>query len=168
MLKEWLLSYHPEELFDENGKLIPELKALAPTGDRRIGSNPHANGGMLLRDLRLPDFRDYALDVPAPGSVEAQDMVELGGFVRDIFKLNEDSKNFRIFGPDETMSNRLMKVFEETNRDWNNEKLDSDEFLATDGRVMDSMLSEHMCEGWLEGYLLTGRHGFFARNSSVS
>ena len=138
MLKEWLLSYHPEELFDENGKLIPELKALAPTGDRRIGSNPHANGGKLLRDLRLPDFRDYALDVPAPGSVEAQDMVELGGFVRDIFKLNEDSKNFRIFGPDETMSNRLMKVFEETNRDWNNEKLDSDEFLATDGRVMDS------------------------------
>ena len=132
MLKEWLLSYHPEELFDENGKLIPELKALAPTGDRRIGSNPHANGGKLLRDLRLPDFRDYALDVPAPGSVEAQDMVELGGFVRDIFKLNEDSKNFRIFGPDETMSNRLMKVFEETNRDWNNEKLDSDEFLATD------------------------------------
>ena len=162
MLKEWLLSYHPEELFDENGKLIPELKALAPTGDRRIGSNPHANGGKLLRDLRLPDFRDYALDVPAPGSVEAQDMVELGGFVRDIFKLNEDSKNFRIFGPDETMSNRLMKVFEKTNRDWNNEKLDSDEFLATDGRVMDSMLSEHMCEGWLEGYLLTGRHGFFA------
>ena len=166
MLKEWLLSYHPEELFDENGKLIPELKALAPTGDRRIGSNPHANGGKLLRDLRLPDFRDYALDVPAPGSVEAQDMVELGGFVRDIFKLNEDSKNFRIFGPDETMSNRLMKVFEETNRDWNNEKLDSDEFLATDGRVMDSMLSEHMCEGWLEGYLLTGRHGFFASYES--
>ena len=166
MLKEWLLSYHPEELFDENGKLIPELKALAPTGDRRIGSNPHANGGKLLCDLRLPDFRDYALDVPAPGSVEAQDMVELGGFVRDIFKLNEDSKNFRIFGPDETMSNRLMKVFEETNRDWNNEKLDSDEFLATDGRVMDSMLSEHMCEGWLEGYLLTGRHVFFASYES--
>ena len=165
MLKEWLLSYHPEELFDENGKLIPELKALAPTGDRRIGSNPHANGGKLLRDLRLPDFRDYALDVPAPGSVEAQDMVELGGFVRDIFKLNEDSKNFRIFGPDETMSNRLMKVFEETNRDWNNEKLDSDEFLATDGRVMDSMLSEHMCEGWLEGYLLTGRHGLCAQHA---
>ena len=137
-------------------------RKMAETGDRRIGSNPHANGGKLLRDLRLPDFRDYALDVPAPGSVEAQDMVELGGFVRDIFKLNEDSKNFRIFGPDETMSNRLMKVFEETNRDWNNEKLDSDEFLATDGRVMDSMLSEHMCEGWLEGYLLTGRHGFFA------
>ena len=101
--------------FDENGKLIPELKALAPTGDRRIGSNPHANGGKLLRDLRLPDFRDYALDVPAPGSVEAQDMVELGGFVRDIFKLNEDSKNFRIFGPDETISNRLQTVIMPTN-----------------------------------------------------
>ena len=133
---------------------------MAPKGNARMGANPHANGGKLVRDLRLPDFRDYALDVPAPGSVEAQDMVELGGFVRDIFKLNEDSKNFRIFGPDETMSNRLMKVFEETNRDWNNEKLDSDEVLATDGRVMDSMLSEHMCEGWLEGYLLTGRHTY--------
>lgn len=162
MLKEWLLSYHPEELFDENGKLIPELKALAPTGDRRIGSNPHANGGKLLRDLRLPDFRDYALDVPAPGSVEAQDMVELGGFVRDIFKLNEDSKNFRIFGPDETMSNRLYHAFEATNRDFMAEKYDDDDKLANDGRIMDSYLSEHMCEGWLEGYLLTGRHGFFA------
>ena len=162
LLQKWLESYRPQELFDENGRLIPELAELAPKGNARLGANPHANGGLLLKDLRLPDFRDYALDVPAPGSVEAQDMVELGGFVRDIFKLNEDSKNFRIFGPDETMSNRLMKVFEETNRDWNNEKLDSDEFLATDGRVMDSMLSEHMCEGWLEGYLLTGRHGFFA------
>ena len=162
MLNDWLKSYHPEELFDENGKLIPELKELAPKGDRRIGSNPHANGGKLLRDLRLPDFRKYGIDVPKPGAVEAQDMIELGGFVRDIFKLNEDSKNFRIFGPDETMSNRLGKVFEVTNRDWNDEKYDSDEFLAADGRVMDSMLSEHMCEGWLEGYLLTGRHGFFA------
>mgnify|MGYP000220241288 CR=1 FL=1 len=162
MLKEWLMSYHPEELFDENGKLIPELKALAPTGDKRIGSNPHANGGKLLRDLRLPDFREYGIDVPKPGAVEAQDMIELGGFVRDIFKLNEEERNFRIFGPDETMSNRLGKVFEVTNRDWNGEKLDTDEFLAQDGRVMDSMLSEHMCEGWLEGYLLTGRHGFFA------
>jgi len=162
MLKDWLLSYHPEELFDEDGKLIPELKALAPTGDRRIGSNPHANGGKLLRDLRLPDFKDYAVDVPKPGAVEAQDMIELGGFVRDIFELNEDAKNFRIFGPDETMSNRLGKVFEATNRDWNGEAYDTDEFLAHDGRVMDSMLSEHMCEGWLEGYLLTGRHGFFA------
>ena len=144
MLKDWLLSYHPEELFDEDGKLIPELKALAPTGDRRIGSNPHANGGKLLRDLRLPDFKDYAVDVPKPGAVEAQDMIELGGFVRDIFELNEDAKNFRIFGPDETMSNRLGKVFEATNRDWNGEAYDTDEFLAHDGRVMDSMLSEHM------------------------
>ena len=127
-----------------------------------MGANPHANGGLLLRDLRLPDFRKYGIDVPAPGAVEAQDMIELGGFVRDIFKLNEESRNFRIFGPDETMSNRLGKVFEATNRDWNADKLDNDEFLASDGRVMDSMLSEHMCEGWLEGYLLTGRHGFFA------
>lgn len=162
MLKDWLLSYKTEELFDENGRLIPELEELTPTGDRRMGANPHANGGLLLRDLRLPDFRSYGIDVPAPGAVEAQDMIELGGFVRDIFKLNKDNKNFRIFGPDETMSNRLGKVFEETGRDWNALTLDNDEFLATDGRVMDSMLSEHMCEGWLEGYLLTGRHGFFA------
>jgi xylulose-5-phosphate/fructose-6-phosphate phosphoketolase len=162
LLKEWLESYHPEELFDENFRLIPELEALAPTGDYRIGSNPHANGGKLLRDLRLPDFKAYGVNVPAPGAVEAQDMMELGGFVRDIFKLNEESRNFRIFGPDETMSNRLNKVFEVTGRDWNAKKFDFDEFLASDGRVMDSMLSEHMCEGWLEGYLLTGRHGFFA------
>jgi xylulose-5-phosphate/fructose-6-phosphate phosphoketolase len=162
LLKEWLESYHPEELFDENFRLIPELEALAPTGDYRIGSNPHANGGKLLRDLRLPDFKAYGVKVPAPGAVEAQDMMELGGFVRDIFKLNAESRNFRIFGPDETMSNRLNKVFEVTSRDWNAEKFDFDEFLASDGRVMDSMLSEHMCEGWLEGYLLTGRHGFFA------
>ena len=162
MLEDWLKSYHPEKLFTEEGRLIPELEELAPTGDRRMGANPHANGGLLLRDLRLPDFRKYGIDVPAPGAVEAQDMIELGGFVRDIFKLNEESRNFRIFGPDETMSNRLGKVFEATNRDWNADKLDNDEFLAADGRVMDSMLSEHMCEGWLEGYLLTGRHGFFA------
>lgn len=162
LLKEWLLSYHPEELFDKNGRLIPELEELAPKGERRMGANPHANGGLLLRDLRLPDFRSYGLDVPAPGAVKAQDMIELGGFVRDIFKLNEKSRNFRIFGPDETMSNRLGKVFEVTNRDWNGDLKDNDEFLAHDGRVMDSMLSEHMCEGWLEGYLLTGRHGFFA------
>lgn len=107
LLKEWLLSYKPEELFDENGRLIPELEELTPDGDRRMGANPHANGGLLLRDLRMPDFREYAFDVPKPGAVEAQDMIELGKFVRDIFKLNEDSKNFRIFGPDETMSNRL-------------------------------------------------------------
>lgn len=162
MLDEWLRSYKPEELFDKEGRLIPELKALAPEGDSRISANPHANGGKLLRDLRLPDFREYAVDVPSPGAKEGQDMIELGGFIRDIFKLNEKTRNFRIFGPDETMSNRLGKIFEATNRDWNNALKDNDEFLAKDGRVMDSMLSEHMCEGWLEGYLLTGRHGFFA------
>jgi len=161
ILASWLRSYKPEELFDDNGKLRPDIKELAPSGTRRMGANPHANGGALLRDLRMPDFRDYAVDVPAPGTVKAQDMSELGGFVRDIFKLNEESRNFRIFGPDETMSNRLGKVFEETNRCWNAELKEHDEFLASDGRVMDSMLSEHMCEGWLEGYLLTGRHGFF-------
>ena len=162
LLKTWLESYHPEELFDENGRLIPELRELAPTGNRRIGSNPHANGGKLRKDLRLPDFRDYAVEVPAPGAVEKQDMIELGGYIRDTFKLNEKERNFRIFGPDETMSNRLYKAFEATSRDWNSKTLPTDEFLASDGRIMDSMLSEHMCEGWLEGYLLTGRHGFFA------
>ncbi len=162
LLESWLKSYHPEELFDENGRLLPELRALAPTGRQRIGSNPHANGGVLLRDLRLPDFRDYAFPVKAPGAVEGQDMIELGKFVRDILKLNEDSRNFRVFGPDETASNRLNSVFEVSNRNWNNKTLPTDEFLAKDGRIMDSMLSEHMCEGWLEGYLLTGRHGFFA------
>ncbi|WP_312939508.1 phosphoketolase family protein [Oscillibacter sp.] len=162
MLEEWLLSYRPEELFDENGRLIPTLEELAPEGQRRIGANPHANGGKLRRDLRLPDFRDYAVEVPAPGAVEAQDMIELGGYVRDTFRLNADAKNFRIFGPDETMSNRLGKVFEVTGRSWNSATVEGDEFLAADGRVMDSMLSEHMCEGMLEGYLLTGRHGFFA------
>ncbi len=161
LLESWLRSYKPWELFDENGKLAPEIQALAPKGNRRMGANLHANGGQLLRDLRMPDFRDYAVKVPAPGAVNTQDMSELGGFVRDIFKLNKESRNFRVFGPDETMSNRLTKVFEETNRCWNAEMNDEDEYLASDGRVMDSMLSEHMCEGWLEGYLLTGRHGFF-------
>ena len=160
-LKEWLESYHAEELFDENGRLIPELAELAPKGDARLGSNPHANGGLLLKDLRLPDFRSYGIEVE-PGKTKAQDMIELGGYIRDIFKLNEENKNFRIFGPDESMSNRLYKVFEEQNRDWNAELLDTDDCLARNGRIMDSMLSEHMCEGWLEGYLLTGRHGFFA------
>ena len=166
LLKEWLLSYGPEDLFDENGKVLPEIAALTPTGNQRIAANPHANGGLLLRDLRLPDFRKYGVDVPAPGAVKAQDMIELGAYVRDIFTLNEENRNFRIFGPDETMSNRLGKVFEVTKRDWNGEKVDNDEFLETDGRVMDSLLSEHMCEGWLEGYLLTGRHGFFASYES--
>lgn len=166
MLKDWLLSYKPEELFDKDGKVLPEIAALTPTGNQRMGSNPHANGGLLLRDLRLPDFRKYGVDVPAPGAVEAQDMIELGAYVRDIFALNAENRNFRIFGPDETMSNRLGKVFEVVKRDWNGEKVDNDEFLDSDGRVMDSLLSEHMCEGWLEGYLLTGRHGFFASYES--
>ena len=161
LVEQWLKSYRPEELFDENGAPCAQLKAIAPKGDRRMGANPHANGGKLLRDLRLPDFRDYGIAVPAPGAVEAQDMIELGGFVRDIFKLNAEAKNFRVFGPDETMSNRLNRVFEATERDWNAETVPGDEYLAEDGRVVDSMLSEHMCEGWLEGYLLTGRHGFF-------
>ena len=162
ILEQWLRSYKPEELFDENGRLIPELAELCPKGNHRMGANPHANGGMLLKDLRLPDFRNYKLDIEKPGSIEAGDMTELGKFIRDIFKLNEESRNFRIFGPDETMSNRLGSVFEATNRAWDTDTLPNDEFLAKDGRVMDSMLSEHMCEGWLEGYLLTGRHGFFA------
>ena len=161
ILEQWLRSYHPEELFDETGRLIPELQALAPEGNRRMGANPHANGGLLLKSLRLPDFRNYAVEVPAPGAVEAQDMIELGGYVRDIFRLNREEKNFRIFGPDETMSNRLGHVFEEENRQWQADITPEDEFLAQDGRVMDGMLSEHMCQGWLEGYLLTGRHGFF-------
>ena len=161
LLEAWLRSYRPEELFTPDGRLTPELQALSPKGLRRMGANPHANGGRLLRDLRLPDFRQYAVEVPQPGHVQAQDMLELGGFVRDIFRLNQAARNFRLFGPDESMSNKLSRVFEATNRDFNGQIIDGDEFLAIDGRVMDSQLSEHMCEGWLEGYLLTGRHGFF-------
>ncbi len=158
-LEAWLRSYKPDELFTPEGKLVPEVAALAPKGNRRMGANPHANGGLLLRDLKLPDFRDYELAVPSPGSVDAQDMLELGAFVRDVVKMNPE--NFRVFGPDETMSNRLGKVFEVTTRNWNSTTIEGDEFLGEDGRIMDSMLSEHACEGWLEGYLLTGRHGFF-------
>lgn len=162
ILEDWLRSYKPEELFDENGRACEDIRSLAPVGNARIGANPHGNGGLLLRDLRLPDFRDYAFDTQGHGERDGQDMIELGKFVRDIFKLNKDAKNFRIFGPDETNSNRLNAVFEAENRDWNADRYDDDDHLAADGRVMDSMLSEHMCEGWLEGYLLTGRHGFFA------
>ena len=162
ILEDWLRSYKPEELFDENGRAFEDIRSLAPVGNARIGANPHGNGGLLLRDLRLPDFRDYAFDTQGHGERDGQDMIELGKFVRDIFKLNKEAKNFRIFGPDETNSNRLNAVFEAGNRDWNAERYDDDDHLAADGRVMDSMLSEHMCEGWLEGYLLTGRHGFFA------
>ena len=160
-LESWMKSYRAEELFDDNGRLIPELSELAPTGDRRMGANPHANGGALLRDLRMPDFRIHAVRVPSPGAVEAQDMLVLGDFLRDTIKLNEAHRNFRIFGPDETLSNLLGSVFEVTDRQWNAPQIESDEFLAPDGRVLDAMLSEHQCQGWLEGYLLTGRHGLF-------
>ena len=161
LLENWLRSYHPEELFDENGTIIKEIKELAPKGNRRMGANPVANGGLLLKELKTPNFQDYAVEVPYPGEVMAQDMMELGKYVRDVIKLNEEEHNFRVFGPDETMSNRLNHVFEATNRTWIDKKYATDEYLASDGRVMDSMLSEHLCEGWLEGYLLTGRHGFF-------
>ena len=161
ILSDWLHSYHPEKLFDENGRLIPELAALAPEGNYRIGANPHANGGKLLRDLRLPDFRDYAFEIGHHGEKESQDTSNLGAFIRDIFKLNAEAKNFRIFSPDENNSNRFSAVFDEVDRDWNARMTDEDDHLSRFGRVMDSMLSEHMCEGWLEGYLLTGRHGFF-------
>ena len=160
MLEDWLLSYRPDELFDTQGKLNPELAKLAPEGERRMGANPHANGGLLLRDLVMPDFRKYAVDVPSPGSVCAADAHELGVFLRDVIELNREQRNFRIFGPDETLSNRLTAVFEATDRQWDARTRDNDEFLARDGRVME-MLSEHQCEGWLEGYLLTGRHGLF-------
>jgi len=159
IIETWLKSYHPEALFDENGVPVAEMTSIMPQGDRRMGMNPHANGGKLLRGLRMPDFRDYAVNVPYPGAVEAQDMLELGGFVRDICDKNPD--NFRVFGPDETASNRLIKIFDDESRCWQGDIYDTDDGISHDGRVMDSMLSEHMCEGTLEGYLLTGRHGFF-------
>ena len=160
LLEKWMKSYKPEELFDESGRLLPELAELAPKGDRRMGANPHANGGLLLRDLNMPDFRNYEVKVPSPGSVQAADTHVLGEFLRDVIKLNREQRNFRIFGPDETLSNRLNAVFEVTNRQWEAPAKKNDEFLASEGRVME-MLSEHQCEGWLEGYLLTGRHGLF-------
>ena len=158
-LESWMKSYKPEELFDANGRLNPELQELAPKGTRRMGSNPHANGGLLLHDLVMPDFRNHAVAVPSPGAIEGQDTMVLGKFLRDVSRLNQ--YNFRIFGPDETLSNLLGAVFEETNRQWDAREVKDDEFLAPAGRVLDSMLSEHQCEGWLEGYLLTGRHGLF-------
>lgn len=160
LLESWLKSYKPEELFDEQGRLLPDLSELAPKGDRRMGANPNANGGLLLRDLHLPDFKKFAIDVPSPGSVQTADTHELGKYLREVIILNEEQRNFRIFGPDETLSNRLNGVFEATNRQWEAKMKKNDEFLATDGRVME-VLSEHQCEGWLEGYLLTGRHGLF-------
>ena len=159
ILEKWMKSYKPERLFDKTGKLLPELAELAPRGDRRMGANPHANGGVLLRDLRLPDFRDYAVAVPRRGAVEAEATRVQGQFVRDVVKLNE--KNFRVFSPDETASNRWNAVFEVTDRCLVEEILKIDEHVSHGGRVME-VLSEHMCQGWLEGYLLTGRHGFFS------
>ena len=159
-LEDWLRRYKPEELFDEEGKLLPELKDLAPKAERRMGANPHSNGGNKLHDLHLPDFRNYALEMKNRNETGPGDTLILGKFVRDIFKLNLDKKNFRLFGPDETLSNRLNAVFEVTNRQWEAEMIEIDEFLKKEGRVME-MLSEHQCEGWLEGYILTGRHGLF-------
>ena len=160
-LEAWMKSYRPEELFDGEGRLKADLAELAPKGPRRMGANPHANGGLLLEDLRMPDFRDYAVDVPQPGQVRAEATRILGEFLRDVMRLNEKSRNFRLFGPDETASNRLAAVFEETNRVWLARRIDGDDHLAPDGRVME-VLSEHQCQGWLEGYLLTGRHGLFS------
>jgi xylulose-5-phosphate/fructose-6-phosphate phosphoketolase len=161
LLERWMQSYRPHELFDKEGRLLPELAELAPVGDRRMGANPHTNGGTLLRDLRMPDFCDHALAVPHPGAVDGKDTAVLGEFLRDVIALNQDRRHFRIFGPDETLSNLLGAVFEATNRQWDARVADHDEFLAPEGRVLDSMLSEHQSEGWLEGYLLTGRHGLF-------
>ena len=161
LLEQWMRSYRPQELFDDDGRLLGELAELAPKGERRMGANPHANGGLLLRDLRLPDFREHAVNVPAPGAVNAQDTLVLGNFLRDVIVLNESARNFRVFGPDETLSNLLGALFEVTSRQWEADIKPHDEFLARSGRVLDSMLSEHQCQGWLEGYLLTGRHGLF-------
>ena len=160
-LETWLRSYRPEELFDDEGRLHKALADLAPKGNRRMGANPHANGGLLLRALNMPDFRNYAIDVPVPTAIQTSSMRALAPFLRDVIIRNNTAKNFRIFSPDETLSNRLNAVFEATRRQWDGELRENDEFLAPTGRVMDSMLSEHQCEGWLEGYLLTGRHGLF-------
>ena len=161
MLEEWMKSYRPEELFDAAGALIPELQELAPKGRRRMGDNPHSNGGLLLRDLKLPDFSDYAVDVPKPGTVVAEATRVMGRMLRDVMKLNADAANFRVVGPDETSSNRLDALFEVTNRMSEAEIYPNDDHVAADGRVLE-VLSENMCQGWLEGYLLTGRHGFFS------
>ena len=160
-LEEWMRSYKPEELFDISGRLRPELAALAPVGTKRMSANPHANGGLLLRDLAMPDYRAYAVDVPTPGTVVAESTRVMGIFLRDVMKRNWEEKNFRVFGPDETASNRLGSLFEVTDREWMAEIVKGDDHMAVDGRVME-ILSEHMCQGWLEGYLLTGRHGVFS------
>jgi len=161
LLEKWLKSYRPQELFDATGKLRPELAALAPKGARRMSANPHANGGLLLHDLRMPDFRAYAVEVEKPGDAVAEATRVMGRFLRDVMKANLEGRNFRLFSPDENNSNRWQDVLDVTNRAWMAERLDGDDKLAPDGRVME-MLSEHQCQGWLEGYLLTGRHGFFS------
>ena len=158
-LNDWLLSYHPEELFDQNGVLKEKYRSLAPIGFSRMSANPVSNGGKILKDLELPNIEKFALSIGYPGETSSEDMRNLGSYLKEVIKLNKENKNFRIFGPDEALSNRLNAVFEETNRQWYLKKLDNDEYLDTEGRVLDSFLSEHMCEGWLEGYLLTGRHG---------
>ncbi|HEY2016903.1 MAG TPA: phosphoketolase family protein, partial [Bryobacteraceae bacterium] len=161
ILEKWMRSYRPEELFDASGKLIPELAELAPKGERRMGANPNANGGLLLKDLHIPDFCTYAVDVPKPGAVDAEATRVLGYMLRDVMKLNMEAHNFRVMGPDETASNRLGAIFEVTDRESEAEIIPTDDHVSRDGRVME-VLSEHMCQGWLEGYLLTGRHGFFS------
>jgi len=161
LLQEWMRSYKHEELFDADGRLLPELAALAPQGERRMSANPHANGGLLLKALRLPDFRDYAVPVEKPGTTNAESTRILGRFLRDVMKKNDTQRNFRVFGPDETASNRLTALFDVTDRTWMAQHTPEDDHLAADGRVME-ILSEHTCQGWFEGYLLTGRHGFFS------
>ena len=160
LIEKWLKSYKVDDLFDEEGKLVKELKALCPPLSLCMGNSSYANGGLLLKELNVPNWEEYCLDVKKPGSIIAQDTMELGRFIRDIFKLNNHNSNFRLFGPDEALSNRFNHVFEVEKRMWNYKMYSSDEFLSNDGRVMDSYLSEHLCEGMLEGYLLTGRHGF--------
>ena len=161
LLEDWMKSYKPEELFDETGKLVAELAELVPKGTKRMGANPHANGGLLLNDLKMPDFRKQSIEVTKPGTITAEATVVMGGFLRDAMKLNWDNRNFRIFGPDETSSNRLSKLFEITERTSTAEILETDDHISAEGRVME-VLSEHLCQGWLEGYLLTGRHGLFS------
>ncbi len=161
LLESWMRSYRPEELFDDDGRLMPEIAALAPDGDRRMSANPHANGGLLLKDLVLPDFRAHAVPVVVPGDTDGEATRVLGGFLRDVMRLNMDAQNFRVMGPDETSSNRLDALFEVTGRMSAAEILPTDEHITPDGRVME-VLSEHLCQGWLEGYLLTGRHGLFS------
>ena len=160
LLEKWLLSYKPNKLFDEKGKLKEEIKSILPPYEKRMSNSKYANGGLFLKELQLPKYEDYAIKNVIPGITQKEDMRQLGAFIRDIIKLNTKNANFKIFGPDEAMSNRLNHVFEVTNRKWNYNQKKNDEYLKADGMVIDSILSEHVCEGLLEGYLLTGRHGF--------